>query len=347
MILIAFLQFLSWNLGPFHRENIPNPILAPDPAATFYCPMRKATVRWDHDHDFNPAAITRNGKVYLLYRAEDDSGAGIGAHTSRIGLAESTDGIHFKKRKAPVLYPNGDNAKKYEWPGGCEDPRVVESQDGNYVLTYTAWDRKTARLCVATSKDLIHWQKFGPIFQGSIYENTWSKSGSIITKMERGRVVAARVRGKFWMYWGDWSLHLASSNDLVKWEPTLDAVGKLLTVLFPREGNFDSALVESGPPALLTKDGIVLIYNGKNSNSKGDPNIRPDTYSAGQVLFDAENPSHLLDRGGNYFLTPELAQEKTGQYTAGTVFTEGLALLRNHWYLYYGSADSFVGVTVK
>ena len=29
------------------------------------------------------------------------------------------------------------------------DPRVVEDVDGRYVLTYTAYDGKTARLCVS------------------------------------------------------------------------------------------------------------------------------------------------------------------------------------------------------
>ena len=36
--------------------------------------MRKAQVHWEALHTFNPAAIVRNGKVYVLYRAEDDTG---------------------------------------------------------------------------------------------------------------------------------------------------------------------------------------------------------------------------------------------------------------------------------
>ena len=38
--------------------------------------------------------------------------------------------------------------------------------------------------------------------------------------------------------------------------------------------------------------------------------------------------------------------EKKGQYTAGTVFVEGLVLHEGKWYMYYGCADSFVGVAI-
>ena len=42
--------------------------------------MCKAPVRWQATHTFNPAAVVKDGKVYVLYRAEDDSGSGIGGY---------------------------------------------------------------------------------------------------------------------------------------------------------------------------------------------------------------------------------------------------------------------------
>lgn len=347
MLLLALLQLASWNLGPFSRTGIPNPILAPTPKATFQCPMRNASVNWEHDHVFNPAAIEHNGKVYVLFRAEDDSGSGIGGHTSRIGIAASRDGIHFSKRSEPVLFPDSDAEKGYEWPGGCEDPRIVQGPDGRYVLTYTSWNRKLAHLCVATSDDLITWKKFGPAFGNSRFADVWSKSGAIVTRLDHNHVVAAKIDGKYWMYWGDDSVNIATSTNLIDWTPKTTSDGKLLAVLTKRHGKFDSDIVESGPPALLTKDGIVLIYNGKNADKGGDPSLGPGAYAAGQALFDPHHPDRLLQRCATYFLKPEAAQEKTGQYKAGTVFTEGLALLNGNWFLYYGEADSFVGVAVS
>ena len=47
------------------------------------------------------------------------------------------------------------------------------------------------------------------------------------------------------------------------------------------------------------------------------------------------------------FFVPEKEFEKTGQYVDGTVFCEGLVRYRGSWYLYYGCADSFVGVAAS
>ena len=344
MLILLLLQAGAWTLGPFSRADIINPILGPNPKSSFLCPMNGRSVSWEHDHVFNPAAITRNGKIYLLYRAEDNNGSGIGGHTSRIGLAESDDGIHFLKRKTPVLFPSKDVAAPYEWMGGCEDPRIVQSPKGEYVLTYTAWNRRLARLSIATSKDLVHWTKHGPAFGKTKFLDTWSKSGSIVTRLHEGRLVAAKVGGHYWMYWGDGAVHLAMSNDLLNWTPVIRSGNELLDVLTTRAQKFDSELVESGPPALLTDAGIVLIYNGKNKDKDGDKTLGPGAYAAGQALFDAHHPDRLLQRSDSYFLNPELGIERTGQYQAGTVFTEGLARLKGKWFLYYGAADSFVGV---
>jgi beta-1,2-mannosidase len=113
----------SWMLGPFTREDASNPCLTPSAAAMFECPVRQARVAWEAKDVFNPAAVVRDGKVYLLYRAEDTVGRHAG--TSRIGLAESADGRAFVRRPEPVLYPDDDFMNVYEWEGGCEDPRIV------------------------------------------------------------------------------------------------------------------------------------------------------------------------------------------------------------------------------
>jgi predicted GH43/DUF377 family glycosyl hydrolase len=152
-----------WEIGPFTRPAEGNPVIAPRPDSTFNDPVLKTPVRWEVLHTFNPAAIVRDGKVYVLYRAEDDSGAmEIGGHTSRLGLAESEDGIHFARRPEPVFFPADDSEKAREWPGGVEDPRIVEAEDGTYVLTYTQWNRQTYSVGIATSPDLLHWTKVGP-----------------------------------------------------------------------------------------------------------------------------------------------------------------------------------------
>jgi hypothetical protein len=126
----------GWILGPFQKQDSVNPILSPLTATTFACPVLGTDVRWEGKYVFNPAAIVKDGKVCLLYRAED--GFWGDRSTSRIGLAWSDDAIHFQKRTEPVLFPDGGAQMVYEWPGGCKDPRIVEDGRGGFVLTYTA-----------------------------------------------------------------------------------------------------------------------------------------------------------------------------------------------------------------
>ncbi|MEI6074130.1 MAG: glycoside hydrolase family 130 protein [Verrucomicrobiota bacterium] len=358
----------DWGLGPFTRPADAQPIIKPDTNSIFNCPMRKAPVHWEATHTFNPAAIVKDGKVYILYRAEDNIGSGIGGFTSRLGLAVSEDGIHFKKMPAPVLFPAEDAQKEHEWEGGCEDPRIVETEDGTYVLLYTQYQRMNAPkkedgfkvlLGVATSKDLIHWTKLGAILKG--WPGYARKSASFVCKVVGDRLIAARIKGRYWLYYGEGQIRLASSEDLVNWEiapgsppEQLDEKAALLRgdpkntdkniLLARREGKFDAMFPEAGPPALLTEKGIVFLYNGKNGKALGDLGVGAGAYTGGQALFSADDPRKLLDRTDVPFIKPELSWEKTGQYSAGTTFIEGLILFKNQWFLYYGCADTFVGV---
>ena len=144
--------------------------------------------------------------------------------------------------------------------------------------------------------------------------------------------------GKYWMYWGEKFVNVATSTDLINWEPMLDEKGDFLKVITPREGKFDSDLTECGPPAIMTDKGILLLYNGKNkSGAEGDTLYTANSYCAGQALFDAKDPTKLIDRLDKPFYIPESDFEKSGQYPAGTVFIEGLVFHNQKWYLYYGS----------
>lgn len=344
-------QRAGWMLGPFEKPRAANPVLTPRSTSIFRSPVSDSTVRWEEYATFNPGAIVRRGKVALLYRAEDSGGdAKIGGHTSRLGLAESTDGLRFTRRDVPVLYPDRDAQQRNEWPGGVEDPRLVETEDGTYVLTYTQWNRDVPRLAIATSPDLLTWTKHGPAFaaaEGGKYLRTETKSGAILSRVVGERLVATRVNGKYWMYYNVPDVLIATSDDLIRWTPVADADGKLAKVLSPRPGYFDSWLVEAGPPAILTERGIVLLYNAGNSAEYGAPGLPARTYTAGQALYDRRNPLKLIARTDEPFIRPTEPYERTGQYKEGTTFVEGLVFFRGRWFLYYGMADSRVGVAVS
>jgi predicted GH43/DUF377 family glycosyl hydrolase len=266
---------------------------------------------------FNPAVIRRGDKFVMLYRAQDTAG------TSRLGYAESTNGVTFTKRFGAVLAPEAE----YEKGGGVEDPRLIDL-GGRYYLTYTGYNRKDAQLCLAESMDLIHWKRLGvilPAYQGK-WNRGWTKSGAIVSE---------RIAGKYWMYWLGTAadktdqMGISSSTDLLHWTEELD-----VPVLPRRPGKFDSRVVEPGPPPLFTSKGIVLIYNGADDKL---------VYRTGIAVFDRNDPRKVLYRSDEPVFGPDKEWEKVGQ-VPNVVFVEGMAKRGKEWLFYYGGADKFVGV---
>ena len=349
----------EWAFTNFEKVDSLNPILKPSAKLTFECPIAKKPIQWEERNVLNPSAVVKGDSVYLFYRAQDKSG------TSRIGLATSSDGLHFKKASAPVFYPDNDLMKTKEWNykkfskepyiedcsncyfDGVEDPRIVETADHTYIMTYTAYDGKTARLSLASSKDLLSWTKHGLVLKGEKYKDSWSKSGAIIVALKEGKPVAKKINGKYWMYFGDTNLFLATSDNLINWDICENEENKkMISVLHPRMGYFDSRLVEPGPYALYKEEGILLIYNSSNAANFNDPNLPKFTYAAGQALFDKNAPHKLIDRTESYFIHPDKDYEKVGEVNE-VCFVEGLVHFKDKWFLYYGTADSKIAVAVN
>lgn len=331
----------DWAILPFTKVDSANPILSAG-SGEFFCPILKQNIKWEEKDVFNPAAVVKNDTLFLLYRAEDVIGKYAG--TSRIGLAYSLDGLHFTRYATPVLFPDEDVMKKYEWEGGIEDPRIVEDERGTYFLTYTAYDGKLARLCIASSVDLKHWTKLGLVLNGR-YTDTWSKSGAIVGKLVGDKVIAQKINDKYWMYFGDTDLFMATSDDLIHWQ-AVEENGTLKSVIQPRKGYFDSRLVESGPAAMITQVGILLFYNGMNLATNGDSTIAKSAYCSGQALFDVKEPSKLIARLEKNFLRPDQPYEINGQVNQ-VCFIEGLAAYHGKWFLYFGTADSKIAVATS
>lgn len=306
IVLLATLVNASakWGFRGWRRLSA-TPILAPRGTS------------WEAAGTFNPSVVIHHGKYVMLYRAQDANG------TSRLGYADSTDGIHFERRPEPVLSPEAD----YEKNGGVEDPRLVRF-DGTYYLTYTGYNTKDAQLCLATSTDLIQWEREGvilPAYKGN-WNVGWTKSGAIVPE---------KIDGKYWMYFlGTTSIKtdemgLAYSTDLVHWTEATQT-----PVLPRRPGQFDSRVVEPGPAPILTKNGIVLVYNGADDKL---------VYRVGYAVFDRKNPSRLLERAEAPLFVPEKSWEKAGQ-VPNVVFVEGMARRGTKYLFYYGGADKYVGV---
>ena len=98
------------------------------------------------------------------------------------------------------------------------------------------------------------------VLQDEKYKNTWSKSGAIVVEKRADKMIAVKINEKYWMYFGDTDLFMTTSDDLLHWTVAENAeTKKLIEVLHPRQGYFDSRLVEPGPFAFLQKEGILLV----------------------------------------------------------------------------------------
>jgi predicted GH43/DUF377 family glycosyl hydrolase len=245
---LLFSATSHWTHAPWSRLS-PGPIISPQGDG------------WEAAGTFNPAVVLHRGKFVMLYRAQDRDG------TSRLGYAESSDGIHFSRLPQPVLSPE----TAYEKDGGVEDPRLVKFGD-TYYLTYTGYNKKDAQLCLATSKYLLHWQRQGvilPAYKGH-WNVGWTKSGAIVPE---------KVNGRYWMYFLGTSadktdqMGLAYSTDLIHWTEAT-----AVPVLPSRPGQFDSRVVEPGPSPIVTKDGIVMVYLRKEKLL-----IEADVFTPGPV----------------------------------------------------------------
>jgi predicted GH43/DUF377 family glycosyl hydrolase len=271
---------------------------------------------WESAGTFNPAAVMRGQKIVLLYRAQDRKG------TSRLGYAESSDGVHFRLDNEPILSPS----EEYEKDGGVEDPRLVQFGD-TYYLTYTGYNKTDAQLCLATSKDLIHWDRKGVIIPANKgnWNVKWTKSGAIVPK---------KINGKYWMYFLGTSADnkdqagLATSSDLIHWSEATQA-----PVLPVRPGRFDSRVAEPGPSPIVTSQGILLVYNGADDSL---------VYRTGIAIFDGNDPRKLLWRSDQPIFKPEKEWEKVGQ-VPNVVFVEGMIQNGDRYLFYYGGADKYVG----
>jgi predicted GH43/DUF377 family glycosyl hydrolase len=278
------------------------PVLVPDPANS-----------WERAAVFNTAAIYENGLFHLLYRATDiGCHARFGDYMNSIGYAVSTDGIHFSKLDRPVLAPGAVPQELR----GCEDGRLVKIGD-TFHLTYTGFGNRfdgDYRICRATSKNLITWERQGVVL------NEPNKNASLFPSQINGRYCLLHRR-----YPDIW---VAFSDDLVTWTDHTK-------ILSPIPDTWQDARVGIAGPPIKTNEGWLLLYHAAR--------IADNSYRLGAALLDLHDPTKVLARQADPIIEPELAWEKIG-FVPNVIFSNGHAVKGDDLYVYYGGADTVIGV---
>lgn len=325
------------------KKSLKNPIIKPDPK-----------IPWRSLATYNSTVIYENKTFQLFYRALGQ------AFVSKIGHATSKDGIKFKKDIEPAFSPELAIEKN-----GVEDPRICRIEK-TYYMTYTAYDGRAARLCLATSCDLEHWHRHGEMLTNWDFKKAggfivdwdsaqktgeakklWSKSGGIFPE---------KINGKFWMLFGDRNIWFATSVDGIKWQ------ADLIPFLKPRKDNFDNIHIEMGPPPIKTKKGWLVLYHGINEKR---------TYQLGFALLDLRKPEKILFRADEPLFLPSPNQDglvdiapgghaameqmgkeelkifakrlKEKKQLPNVIFCNGACLIKNTLHIFYGINDTYIG----
>jgi predicted GH43/DUF377 family glycosyl hydrolase len=289
-----------------------NPILAPI-----------AEHAWESRAVFNAAAVDHSGSVHLLYRA-------MGADsTSVMGYARLEDGIHVTERmNEPAYIPREAFEHKGGAPdgnSGCEDPRLTLLDD-TLTLCYTAYDgRESVRGALSTIaiKDFVE-KKF----------KNWSTPQLVTPEGIADKDVCIfpeRIDGKIMV------MHRLDPNICVE---LFDSISDIHTIdraydlMGPRPGMWDGHKIGAGAAPIRVPEGWLFIYHG----------IAPDkkTYRLGAALLDP-NAESVLARMVAPILEPIEDWEKHGQI-GDVVFTCGIVRRDDTLFVYYGGADSKLGV---
>lgn len=277
------------------------PILSPNPAH-----------KWEATAVFNTAAIYDKGLVHLIYRATDITSNGRdGKYINSFGYAVSADGINFNRLEQPILINDTPQEAR-----GPEDPRIIKIGDIFYMM-YTGYGGRFGgdyRISLATSKNLIDWQRQGVMLDEA------NKDASLFPEKIGGKHLMFHRRPP--------DIWLADSDDLKTWDNH-----RLVMSALPNS-TWENEKIGIGGPPIKRDDGWLLIYHGVSKDH---------CYSLGIALLDINDPTKVIARQAEPILEPELDWEVNG-YVPNVVFSCGQVVIGDELFVYYGGADTAIGV---
>ncbi|WP_019615631.1 glycoside hydrolase family 130 protein [Psychromonas ossibalaenae] len=276
---------------------------------------------WEQAAVFNVAAIADNGLVHMLYRStnKNSNGRECDDYLNYFGYAVSSDGINFSRLDTPILGPIKDSQEER----GVEDARIVKIDDIFYML-YTGYGGRfdgDFRICLATSKNLITWQRHGIVLDEP------NKDASYFPRKINGKYYLLHRRAPH--------IWICESNDMKTWE------NHKILLQVKEDNPWENHKIGLAGPPIETEKGWILIYHGVSQEHQD--NCGNGTYALGIAGLAKEDPTTVIYRQKEPILVPELEWEKNG-FVKNVVFSNGQAVVDGILYVYYGGADTATGV---
>jgi len=314
--------------------------------------LEKTGLEFENEGVLNPAVIREGDTVHIYYRAVQQ-----GNH-STIGYCKLDGPLTITKRwTRPIIFP------EYEYEShGVEDARIVKIDDLFY-LTYTGYDGTNARGALATSKDLIHFDKQGLIvppvtFAGFIalvksndgvderyyhdnrFYNPDADPEKKVMLWDKNVVFfPRRIDGKlFFLHRIRPGIQIVSVNNLEDlnngfWDDYFHNLQNYIVI--DPVYDHESSYVGSGCPPIETENGWLLIYHGVQPSEKGL------VYSACAALLDLNDPVKVIARLPYALFSPQYDWELKGEVN-NVVFPTGAVLFGSTLFIYYGAADTLI-----
>jgi predicted GH43/DUF377 family glycosyl hydrolase len=314
--------------------------------------LEKTKHGFENSGVLNPAIYSDGKILHVFYRAVNKE------NYSSIGYCKIKEVKEvFDRKEVPVLYPQFEYEKQ-----GIEDPRIVKIDDVFY-LTYTAYDGINALGALATSSDLIHWEKRGLIspqysyeefkhlaeLRGELSEKYFRFNGKYIVPEKNGKKVLLwdknvilfpkKIKNKFYfLHRIKPDIQIIAVSDISELTHSFwDTVFLLFSdyILITPKYNHEVSYVGGGCPPIETEKGWLLIYHGVHDTIDGY------VYSTCVALLELENPLIEIARLPYPLFQPEYEYELHG-IVDNICFPTGAVIQNDTLYIYYGAADEHI-----
>lgn len=305
---------------------------------------------------YNPGVYQDGNTVHLLYRAEQYG------NLCTIGYAKTEGPAKIIERTDhPILIPDSETDAK-----GIKDVKIVKIEDTFY-LTYSAYNGMNTIGMLATSKDLIHFEKQGEITPNMnyidyeelilsngkklnpkyhYYYKIFTEIGINDDHIRQIRVkdltlFPRKINGKFAMlislYPGIQIVYFDDFKDLNKkfWNEYLSNLLEYI-VLDPKY-EFEVNHIGVGCAPIETKSGWLLIYHSVEEVTTGN------VYHTCAALLQLDSPEVEIGRLAYPLFSPTKIWE-IDDLAVKYVFPSGHALFGDDLYIYYGAAKRHVAV---
>jgi beta-1,4-mannooligosaccharide/beta-1,4-mannosyl-N-acetylglucosamine phosphorylase len=280
---------------------------------------------------FNPGAIKSGDKYLLMLRVQSRS------RETYMVMAESTNGIDFRVDNRIVDFRGIGQVKEKIYH--IYDSRITKIGNVNYIMF--AMDMEGS--CQLGLGKTVDFRDFD--FMG-IVSNEDIRNGVLFPEKVNGKYLRMDRPNKSVLDNGPTSgstIWLSESDNLLDWTP----VAPIINGRF----HYWDEFVGSGPPPVKTREGWLHIYHGIAGHF-GSTNI----YQAGVILLDLDDPTKVVGRSRGNILEPRELYELVGQvpnvvFPSGLIIeeydAEGFALQGSEAKIYYGAADTVVGLATS